>query len=577
MITGKILQNIPLSVLLELSEGAFDTCINTSVAIYNITTSSIHTGLSMIFSLIQSAWEKIVNFRPWSVVDAIFELQRRAMGRTSEALATVASGVDHTCQSASAAIHYLTGNSSHGLSIRNGHHSSRSSIFGNMGFGRTDSNRNVNEKLLRKLSKIDATSRVVSYMEWEDQVLSQQARARVQRMMHYEVSLRPFVATVSVKDEQKHVSGRRLRSSHNSVGLIDHHGSSFGSFSSQLQGSGSFDSSEDCTNSSVQTGTSSSLLTSDSPFMCTPKSFPPTPSSRSLVMARSTKFSEDVVYLARDQLRVEDGLESKHDRTRDMAQSLREGRRLAVFSASDTASGIALTCGQHCATKVGNVLYCSTRSMIPILRNEYVYFEMSVTPVGSNTMMQMASLSIGLSTTEMPLNTLVGAWKSSIGLCTTGQVLNAGQWCAPTNPILSSYGNNSVVGCLVRLDDSSAFETWDGVVVNANVAFNVNGNLVEPLLIPMGGYGTEVTTNPLNDEIGQWASGQTRNATISLFVPREEELFPTLTLHSQSQVFCHFCAADVFAANRESIGAPKGVMVYALDGSILLNASEDNI
>lgn len=189
----------------------------------------------------------------------------------------------------------------------------------------------------------------------------------------------------------------------------------------------------------------------------------------------------------------------------------------------------------------------------------------------------MASLSIGLSTTEMPLNTLVGAWKSSIGLCTTGQVLNAGQWCAPTDPILSSYGNNSVVGCLVRLDDSSAFETWDGVVVNANVAFNVNGNLVEPLLIPMGGYGTEVTTNPLNDEIGQWASGQTRNATISLFVPKEEELFPTLTLHSQSQVFCHFCAADVLATKRESIGAPKGVMVYALDGSILLGSSDDSI
>ena len=36
--------------------------------------------------------------------------------------------------------------------------------------------------------------------------------------------------------------------------------------------------------------------------MCTPQSFPPTPGARSFVMARSTQFAEDLLFVARDQL-----------------------------------------------------------------------------------------------------------------------------------------------------------------------------------------------------------------------------------------------------------------------------------
>lgn len=155
----------------------------------------------------------------------------------------------------------------------------------------------------------------------------------------------------------------------------------------------------------------------------------------------------------------------------------------------------------------------------------------------------MASLAIGLSTTEMPLNTFVGAWKSSIGLCTTGQILNAGQWCAPLNTISSCYGNSSVVGCLVHLDDNTAFETWDGVMVKASVTFNVGGNIVKPIVIPM--------TSVINlDQVNS-----TNNIpTLSLAVPKDEELYPTLTLHSQSQVMSHFCSGDIVARSREAIG-----------------------
>ena len=109
--------------------------------------------------------------------------------------------------------------------------------------------------------------------------------------------------------------------------------------------------------------------------MCTPKSFPPTPSSRHLVMARGSRFSDDVVFLARDRLRIHGALESGNERTREMAQALKKGKRLAVFDAKDASNGIELTCGQHIVTKVGNLLYGTTRSMVPVLRNCYVYFE----------------------------------------------------------------------------------------------------------------------------------------------------------------------------------------------------------
>ena len=77
--------------------------------------------------------------------------------------------------------------------------------------------------------------------------------------------------------------------------------------------------------------------------------------------------------------------------------------------------------------KVGNMLYCSTRSMVPVLRNCYVYFEISVLPRLIGKQPSLTTLSIGLSTEEMPPNTLVGAWQGSCGLCTTGQILTAGQ------------------------------------------------------------------------------------------------------------------------------------------------------
>lgn len=228
------------------------------------------------------------------------------------------------------------------------------------------------------------------------------------------------------------------------------------------------------------------------------------------------------------------------------------------------------------ATKVGNLLYCSSRSMVPILRNCFVYFEMTVLGHSGGVLQaSMATLSFGLSTKEMPSTTLVGAWKGSIGLCTTGQILISGQWCSPDpDPSISPFGNSETVGCLVCLDDNSAFETWDGVMITATITFNINGRIVSPHLPSAPIAGSD--QHPL-------ASGKTNvplvaippSFTLPLLVPAEEELYPTLTLHSPgTSVMCRFSAGDLTTRSRDAIGAPKNVPVYAVDGSIVFNGDQ---
>jgi len=417
--------------------------------------------------------------------------------------------------------------------------------------------------LLKKLSTINDAAQVVAYSEREEEGLTRHAKKRVQRMMHYDVNLRPFIATV--------VDPPRAR--RDTFGNVD-----FPSYQEvTTREATTREYAAEAHQVSPQSSSSGTPL--ESPFMCTPKSFPPTPASRSLVLARGTRFADDVVFLARDHLRIQGNLDSDNERTRAMARALREGKRLAVFNAADVASGIVLSCGQHVATKVGNPLYCSARSMCPVLRNCYVYFEMTslCPPPSADDPFQgsaATTLSIGLSTLEMPLNTLVGAWKSSVGLCSTGQIMAAGQWCSQGDN-LSSYGNNATVGCLVRLDDSSPFETWDGVMVTASITFNVNG-VVLSSPVSTAPLAAGLIPDPPSDgseNLHDTRQPQPRgapSATLQLLVPMEEELFPTLTLHSHAtQVMCRFSAEDVCATSVTVIGAPEGATVYSVDGSVL--------
>lgn len=517
-----LLQNVPLSVLIHLLDVVRETVLDTTFSGVTLTVDSINGFIEAVVHLLNRVWSMLTNLHFSSASDVF-----------ASGIQSVATGIP---------------------SARNrDHYMADTTFLGDVA---------ANRELIEKLSQINSAAQVISYRECEDEALTKHAKKRVQRMMHYDVSLRPFFATVVLPVEKYNTK------------------STFG-------------------NVDFPTVQGSPLITPDSsppsPFMCTPKSFPPTPASRSLVMARGTKFAEDVIFLARDKLRVEDGLDSENDRTRAMAYALRDASRLAVFNAADIGGGIVLTCGQHVATKgasisveplytvrvfkpiyanvvssppsVGSVMYCSTRSMVPVLRNCFAYFEMTVLPRANVSLpTSMLTLSIGLSTLEMPLNTLVGAWKGSVGLCTTGQILTAGQWCSPLDPNQSSYGDTATVGCLVHLDDQSAFETWDGVMVAATVTFNVNGQLVSPPVQTMPEHESQKRRGPVPHQ-----------STLPLLVPMEEELFPTLTLHSPgTQVMCRFSSEDLRATWREHIGAPPGVPVYSIDGSVLFQSNEGN-
>mmetsp|Transcript_5786 Transcript_5786/g.12234 ORF Transcript_5786/g.12234 Transcript_5786/m.12234 type:complete len:1161 (-) Transcript_5786:2258-5740(-) len=582
IIMSKLLQSVPLSVLLDAFESAFDLSVDTLFAVGKISSFTMHSLVSILCNATNIALDILTRFNPFHIFQFVINAQRSAMGKTGEVLVSgiqsVAHGVGHA---SSAALNNLSrqglalaggvvGGSASGLSRAGG---TGSASLSRMRKESVNDVHGLNSKLFRRLHKMDSVSRLIAYSERKDEeAFGKSAKRRAQRMMHYNVSFRPFTATIQPRSPKK--SGKTRAS------VSFENGESPRRTRSQSAGSegGTVGDDDSISTASLQ----------GSIFMCTPTSFPPTPTSRFYYFERGSRFTENVIFLARDQLRVEGGLGSTNEQTRAMSKALREGSRLAVFNAADAGGGIALSCGQHIATKVGNSLYCSARSMIPVMRNSYVYFEISVSPPppcnyhnSSNIyipQVDVTTLSIGLSTLEMSLNTLVGAVKGSVGLCTTGQILIAGQWFSPDDPRESSYGSNSTVGCLVYLDDRSVYDTREGVMVTADVTFNINGNVVPPAVCSSALCGGSGPNNQLtNSHLSKNQICDCDDApTLTMTVPRVQELFPTVTLHSPATcVMCRFNAEDLLASTREEIGAPLGVTVYSVDGSVILDDSSD--
>ena len=402
--------------------------------------------------------------------------------------------------------------------------------------------------MMQKLNTINHTSTVVTYVEHKTDSLSHEEKKRLQRM-HKPVSLRQFFATVvvpCVNDDFDH-NDQTSKIVQNKSNLLR---------CQQIEGM------------TYESTSKESILdinlSSTSGFMCTPKSFPATPSSRAHVLSRESQFVEDIIILARDQLRLERGLESKNTKTRAMAKALKESNCLAIFNAGHNP-GIMLTCGHHCVTKLGKDLYCSARGMVPTMRNCYVYFEMSIS-ISSilNTMLHHVSVCIGLSVLGIPFNTLVGTWGGSVGLCSTGQILMEGKSCIPS--IQRTYGSNSTIGCLVFLDDEKTFDTNDGVMVPLHVTYNVNREVIRTL--------TASEESLESDDLDLLSYVP----TLSLTIPSNEEIFPTVTLHSSNtDVTCRFCTDDILARSRKEIGVPSGKTVHAIDGSVLFDEHTDEL
>lgn len=99
-------------------------------------------------------------------------------------------------------------------------------------------------------------------------------------------------------------------------------------------------------------------------------------------------------------------LASCDEYSRKAAVLAQNSGQLAVFDPYQSSEGIALSCGNHCALKVGRGLCSSSRTMVAVPTNRLVYMEFSITASSSTT----PSIAIGLSPPDCPLNVTVGSW-----------------------------------------------------------------------------------------------------------------------------------------------------------------------
>ncbi|KAG3035969.1 hypothetical protein PC128_g2729 [Phytophthora cactorum] len=406
------------------------------------------------------------------------------------------------------------------------------------------------------------TAVVLEYKEKECMVPSNIDR-RIRRVMHFQIPLHSFEATVRLPPDNGQTASSSRSTSDTSVG------------------SGS--------QSRAQDETSSSYAHLSS---ATPRSIPVSPLARKRVQLAFSNFSDDVLYQARDRLRQERAATLTGDR----------GLRVPRFNAHDCHEDIYLSCGRHCASKVGTGMYRSVRASVPLQKNRFVYFEMTLqqgrTPArganqsasrleassqaarGSSSVLGSsagttlgnpndragidASVCIGLSTRLMPLNTLVGASKNSIGFYSAGHVL-VGSERRRSIGVGRKYGFQSTVGVLAQVVDHQETEAVDASSGNAprlsdsssSTGSSDAGSSIGEAFVRFTVDG--IALRDSNDRVMEF----------TLPFPSRSELYPTLTLHSQDvHVFSQMSAPDISSLNFQELDIPveAPVDIWCLDG-----------
>eukprot|EP00981_Chlorochromonas_danica_P011658 scaffold4203_cov166-Ochromonas_danica.AAC.4 len=373
----------------------------------------------------------------------------------------------------------------------------------------------------------DEISELVDYEEMEsDHLEISPLHRRAVKVMHNYVPLNPFRATVRLHSATATISPQHLLSSNSLV----------------------------CT--ALSPAATRPVQVMDLVGTDSPASFPPTPFSRAFVMNKTSEKVVSVMFAARDRLRLEAQSVSRDEYSRSAAKEAQRRGQYAVFDPQQSSVGIALTCGNHCAIKVGKGLCCSCRSMIPIRPNSFVYFEFSIT-VSDN---QDLALGLGLSPPDSPLNVMVGSWPCSIGLYTDGQVLVSSKWhqSIPGEKICAG----STIGMLVCIPSSSSLSLKPPELTSGPNEESFRHDSL-PLLCKFNVNGSGI-------DFPEHALVSLHEAA-SLRAP----LFPTVSLFSEEvRVWCRFCEADIVYRSRGHIQAPPGVRVYCLDGSLLLDENE---
>ena len=98
---NKLLHNVPLSILLDLAQNVFHLNLNVVLATSSLSITSLQSLLSALSSFVHKIWDFLSssssNFTPFKIIEIMLQLQKNAMGRTSEAIVTgiqsVATGV----------------------------------------------------------------------------------------------------------------------------------------------------------------------------------------------------------------------------------------------------------------------------------------------------------------------------------------------------------------------------------------------------------------------------------------------------------------------------------------------------
>lgn len=270
-------------------------------------------------------------------------------------------------------------------------------------------------------------------------------------------------------------------------------------------------------------------------------------------------------------------------------------------------------------TQVGPGMYRSVRATVPIQKNRYMYFEMTLNqpkspyriPSRHHTESSRGkaagaaggatkpgnsgepSVCIGLSTRTMPLNTLVGASKYSVGIrifhydIFFACAFVGSLFCWTNDRCAIQIGFYSVGHVLIGSERRNFVSVDLGFGYEATVGVLVKVVDRDELLEQEGwlGAASGVSTDPATTKT---ASGMTyalvrfsvngvalrdeahRVMVFTLPFPPNSELFPTLTLHSQDvQVLSRFSAADITALNAEDFDLPatgENPEIWCLDG-----------
>jgi len=404
-------------------------------------------------------------------------------------------------------------------------------------------------------------SELLSYEESEEILSSPSSQRKMKQSMHHFVPPNPFRATVRVRTTPTPTPSMSLGGATGGGG-----GGGGGLHDTLLCWSDTFDADVDNTSS----------LLADSPFLeaDSPASFPPTPFSRARVMSHSTERVVSTMFAARDRLRLEAQSASRDEYSRRAAMEAQTSGQTAVYDQDQKSDGIALTCGNHCALKVGRAMVSSCRAMIPIRPSTLVYVEFSITTSGE----QKPELCLGLATSECPLNVMVGSWKGTLGLHSDGQILIGSRWFKPLSTSSTTIGTGSNVGILIYLPGhANHLSPFSSTVSPACIGGNSSSSTESA-----SSTGSPESSVPIPFTLTMNVNGKVielteqANEATSDIATLSTPIFPTISIMSQdTRVWCRFCEADIVYRKRRAIGAPPGVRVYCLDGSLLLN--EDDV